>query len=571
MEVVMLELTHSGAGKQTIIEFTLPVFDLNVIHWRNSKKALMFVGDVLVDSEFDVSMHIKEENKRMDLHITCPNDTAIQAISSAIADALRNWFYEKEESYEPLSVQIAIDRWFANGDEWRVLKYSKIAQEDQHNGIIIRNPISTNSHIERMMSKIFNPDLWNIIDVNSTSFSDKANESFRFVNGVSVSDGVLVPAPTRAGFCDILDKHAIGLGMNPKRVYLLRNTFEQVVDLVSPEEPWVSPYAANETNMLHGLNLVTAVMHLKHYTHEDGIAISQSAADRMTAGRIITQLIESDMPVRPLVKVGDSVDGSSVIALDGDKQVTANKLHVPSVIEEINVSKGKRFGVETNRCWIKFRSFYPLSAGDKLSNRHGGKGVVTVVPDADMPWCPDTGDKIEVCIGPESIINRRSMSVFWEMMLCNKVWFESFRGQRKATPIRVKLYEENEDNIQWPQDDNHNFALLATQFSQKHDLALGNDKLPEPTFIGKMFWMRLDKIAMEIASSVGKKRKKNSFGAVIDSAKSSGQRCNAAKLLALAGRDMETLAAELIDQNMSGQKFFKQLVDAARNERFVKK
>lgn len=563
-ETVELALYHSGSGKFTNVEITIPTFNGNVIEWRNSKKALMYIGQILVDAEFEVSMKTRDESEQMDVHIVTPGETAIRRISDAIASALRNWFYDVDEDYDNSAVQVRVDQWFANGDEWRVLKYSDIAQEDQNNGLIIINPTEKTTHIERMMAKIFNGKLWNLIDMNSTSFGDKANESFRFVEGVTVEEGKLVESRTGSPFCSVLSKHAIGLGMNPKRAYLLRNTFEQVIDLVSSERPLVTPYEEGETNVLHGLNLLTAVMHLEHYTHEDSIAISKSAANKMIASRIVTQLVESDLTVNPLIKEGDPVSSSTPIAVDGDKTVLASKLYMPGVVEKISISKGKRFGVETNRIWFKFRSFYNLENGDKLSNRHGGKGVVVVVPDEEMPWDSNTQKCIEVCISPESIINRRAMSIMWEMMLGIKA------TQEQQKEIKVSLYEQLDEIIQWPSDENHNFKELAKKFGNKVQLSYKGKDLPEMTFVGPLFWMRLDKIAKEIVSSVGRRSKKNSFDAVIDSAKTSGQRCNAAKILALEARGASAITKDIIQSNMSGTKFFRELIDATRNQQFRK-
>lgn len=568
-ELVKLLFYHKTTHKSFEVELTLPIFDGNVIHWRNSKKALMFVSEIQADADFEIAFGIKNEDERMTLHIFTPNDIVVRKLSEYIGHAIRNWFYGQEEQPDPFAIQISIDRWFANGEEWRVLKYSEIARQDQFNGIIIKSDQSFRSHDERLISRLFNPKLWDLIDINSTSFGDKANSSFRLMSESAISNNKIIKAPKEsAPFCDILSKHAIGLDKNAKRVYLLRNTFEASIDLVKPEEPIVSPYSEGDIR-LSGVNLITAIMHLEHFTHEDSIAISRSAADRLFAGKIVTQLIESDLPVTPVAKVGDDVTPDSIIALDGEKQVTASKLYVSSKIEEMNLSKGKRFGIETNRLWIKYRSFYSLETGDKISNRHGGKGVVVVLDENDMPWCPDTGEAVDICIGPESVINRKSMSVFWEMMLTRKAWTDNHRKWTDINPIHIKNFDTETGD--WPKGELYDFETLSKTYGNKYQLVYKNKGLPELTFLSKMFWLRLDKIALEIVAAVKGKRNKNSFGALIDNAKASGQRCNAAKLLALSARKMDPLIADIIDTNMSGKEFFQDLIKAAQNKKWVVK
>lgn len=543
---------HPKVNKRATFKLRLPIFEENVISWRNSTKALLHAGDVLVDSDFDICMDIKDESERMDIHVTTPYEIAIKEIEAAIANGLRNWFHDKEPDVNEDIIQAFVDKWFSSGSQWRVLKYSKIAQEDQQHGIILGLFPKGNSHNDRMLSRVFNPKLWDIIDLNSTSISDKVNESFRFIHDDSP-------------FCKVLAKHSIGLWMNPRRAYLLRNTFEQAVDLVNNELPLVTPYEDDEVNPLNGLNLETALMHYDHMTHEDGIVISESAASKFVAARTITQLVESNLEVKPLVKEGDPITSTTPIAVDGDRQILASKTYFPGKVSEIVISNGSRFGVITNRCWFKFETYYPLLHGDKLSNRHGGKGVVTVIPDQDMPYYLDNeGNKkhVEVCIGPETVVNRKAMSLLWEMMLSKK-------AKETGSPIKVDLYSKDGNQVDWPSGENYSFSSLADKYGDKQQLYLNGNKLEETTFVSDLFWLRIDKFAKEIISVCKDKRKMNNFKAVVDDAKASGQRCNPAKLLALSARDMTDVAGDIIDNNMSGKQHFTNLIDAVKNEKFT--
>jgi hypothetical protein len=68
-------------------------------------------------------------------------------------------------------------------------------------------------------------------------------------------------------------------------------------------------------------------------------------------------------------------------------------------------------------CARRFDTPYPLEAGDKLSNRHGTKGVVSrVVPDEQMPHLPD-GTPVDLVYNFFGMHVRLSVSQVWEAVL----------------------------------------------------------------------------------------------------------------------------------------------------------
>lgn len=554
---VVLRLEHQRARRKKLrFPLALPVFDGNVIKWRNSTKALLHVGDVRADADFEIAMGERNEQDRMELVLREPRDTAVRQVSAAIADAIRSWFHDAETEVDPLAIQASVDKWFASGAEWRTLKRSPIAREDQHRGVLLSLDPGDSSHSTRVLSRVFSPQLHGRLDLNSTSVGNGINESFRLAAGAQCEGKQLIPGKAGVPFSRVLQKHALGLGMLARRAYLLRPIYEAAIELTEPELPLVTRYEPDEETPLHGLNLVTAVMHLDVYTHEDGIAVSQSAADRMTGDREITQLVESNLAVEPLVGEGDEVSPNTVIALDGDKHVIASKLYYPGVVAEVSQSRANRLGEPTNRAWFRFRSYYPLNTGDKLSNRHGGKGVVTVLPDKEMPQYFDGENYVAVdcCIGPETITNRKAMSILWEMMLARKATAE-------GAPIKVDLMDGND----WCRDELHDFRALAQEWGDKQQLILHGEDLEEPTFVAPLFWLRLDKLAIEIVTAVARHSGRNNLGGVIDQASVSGQRCNAAKLMALQSRGMTNTALTIVEGNMSAQEHFRGLVRAIQN------
>ncbi len=87
-----------------------------------------------------------------------------------------------------------------------------------------------------------------------------------------------------------------------------------------------------------------------------------------------------------------------------------------------------------------------MQVGDKMSGRHGNKGVVArIVPEEDMPYLPD-GTPIEICLNPLGVPSRMNVGQVLEVHLgwaCKKL------GLKVATPVfdgisetRVREYLE---------------------------------------------------------------------------------------------------------------------------------
>lgn len=59
-------------------------------------------------------------------------------------------------------------------------------------------------------------------------------------------------------------------------------------------------------------------------------------------------------------------------------------------------------------------SDYPLNVGDKLTGRHGNKGVVSLIlPDDQMP-CTESGEPIQMLLNPHGVLSRMNTGVLYE-------------------------------------------------------------------------------------------------------------------------------------------------------------
>lgn len=127
---------------------------------------------------------------------------------------------------------------------------------------------------------------------------------------------------------------------------------------------------------------------------EDAVVISESAASKMKT--IKTQSYE--VKNSPL-KVGDTVIRK--------QQIGNNFVKVGGTVKSVS---------ENN---VVIETVYDMGAGDKLSNRHGGKCIVSkVLPDSEMPKIKNddgTESQVDVIMSPLSIIGRKNLGAIMEL------------------------------------------------------------------------------------------------------------------------------------------------------------
>ena len=119
--------------------------------------------------------------------------------------------------------------------------------------------------------------------------------------------------------------------------------------------------------------------------------------------------------------------------------------------EELILNSGKfefrKDKLESTLIRIKLIEYRGIGLGDKLTNRHGAKGVVTqILPDDQMPVIPD-GRHVDLCLNPMSVISRMNMGQLMEVHVGNildaaRKWLDKNRGDtNKCVAMLNKLYE----------------------------------------------------------------------------------------------------------------------------------
>jgi DNA-directed RNA polymerase beta subunit len=234
------------------------------------------------------------------------------------------------------------------------------------------------------------------------------------------------------------------------------NSFPQVArgDRVKPGQLLAtSNFTDKEGTLALGKNLRVAYIPYKGLNFEDAIVVSEGAAQKLASEHLYTEKIDADnmtavgmrkfistypatfnraqvakMDDRGVIREGETVEEGDPLILAVQKRTPRGagmlyrgrksafsdasvtwKHASPGVVTDVWSDKG---GVK-----VAVRAYSPLQVGDKITGRHGGKGVVSrVVPDDQMPIAED-GKPAEVLSNPLGILTRSNPAQLVEAIL----------------------------------------------------------------------------------------------------------------------------------------------------------
>lgn len=257
------------------------------------------------------------------------------------------------------------------------------------------------------------------------------------------------------------------------------------------QNQFIKPY------LTQGINASCAYMSYNGYNYEDGFVISQSFADKLvsTHSEDIDITLQSNDQIEVFPKIGQEYNtGDQILnvkksivgnmALSEDLQIIAPEKckitdikfypngdvnQVASLIKNVEdyyrqtnkalayAGKQKLFDarkiianagkytdhgdlVEGNKIIITMISYMPTRLGDKLANRHGGKGVVTtILPDDKMP-ITESGVRIDVIYPNLCVVGRMNVGQLHEL--------GSSRVMVEATKKLDQMYKSNAKRIE---------------------------------------------------------------------------------------------------------------------------
>ncbi|PLV57142.1 hypothetical protein [Thermotoga sp. SG1] len=269
------------------------------------------------------------------------------------------------------------------------------------------------------------------------------------------------------------------------RVLMGSKNLKQAMPLKNPEEPIVKA----EKSLKLGVNAFVVYMLYKGLNFEDGIVVSESFAKKMLSeveetykvtlmgifpseieekGNTIVFSWEASKKsneikteVRLCKDIGSKIRrGDTLVEMSiyengkNIKKVTKRyEGYYDAVIETIKIHPPKypfkAQSKEESEMLIEFRLkvIKPLKVGDKLSGRHGNKGVVSkILPDEKMPevFIDGRWQKAEVLLSPLGVVSRMNLGQLYETTISPLIKKGLYQS---VFPMNYRFSDEERKNI----------------------------------------------------------------------------------------------------------------------------
>jgi DNA-directed RNA polymerase subunit beta' len=244
-----------------------------------------------------------------------------------------------------------------------------------------------------------------------------------------------------------------------------------------------------------GTNLRVAYLPFKGYNFEDGVVISDSAAKKLSSEHLqklsmpldedlvldkkkfhISQpgLVSKDqynkLDAEGVVRVGQKVQPGDPLVLAMRPFKLKDRTGLSAIRRAMSGKhddrsmrwdsdfEGQVVGVHrTDKgLSVHVRTTEPMQVGDKISNRYGGKGIVTkILPDQEMPHTA-AGKHIEVALNPSGVPGRMNVGQIFETA-ASKI------AEKTGKPYIVKNFDTDVDFIAKVKADMKEHGLSDTE------------------------------------------------------------------------------------------------------------
>ncbi len=266
-----------------------------------------------------------------------------------------------------------------------------------------------------------------------------------------------------------------------QKTFLHHTSLVKVGDKVKKDQVIADTNYTKNGVLSLGMNLKTAYIPFKGYNYEDGIVISKSCAEKLVSEHMYHESLKinpeivldagkfySEFPTilsqenlnkldhQGIIKKGEKVKYDDVViaalCINTISEGIASKIHKNLNKKYRQVSEvwkhedeGIVTDVHKNSDEIKIfiRTFEKGKMGDKLSLRHGSKGVITkIIDDHEMPH-DKNGNPMEVLLNPHGIVGRINVGQLYESSAAKaaeknkeKYLVENFSGKNYLEQIK---------------------------------------------------------------------------------------------------------------------------------------
>lgn len=236
--------------------------------------------------------------------------------------------------------------------------------------------------------RMTHPSYYKLADPNDVSLGGKIGKTVAIKGHIDHKTGTIVRDEDVLTGSDFIPYYRHS---DPNRSAMAISQMKEACPIIGGEDPKVSTKGWDKIKGSKlGVNLNVAYLPEKG-VWEDAVVISESTAKKMTT--VQTRKYQSrekleHAKVGMKVSPGDNIDGIQV--------------KYAGTIKSID---GTSFTVE---------SVYPMTVGDKMSGRHGNKGVVSrIMPDDQMPLVD--GKPADVIMSPIGIGGRSNLGQVYEV------------------------------------------------------------------------------------------------------------------------------------------------------------
>jgi len=275
--------------------------------------------------------------------------------------------------------------------------------------------------------------------------------------------------------------------------YMTETPLVKVGDKVKKGQRLTESNFSKNGDLALGKNLTTAFIPWKGHNFEDGIVISENAAQKLTSEHKHEMRVEKDRNVKigkkylfaqfpdmkehwdsdrkdDLPKPGDTIKPGQIIipAIQEQKlgpQTEYSRIHKAlhkpykdASVRWRELTDGKVVRVVKNPNFVKVfvKTKEPMQVGDKLSSRAGSKGIVTkIVPDNEMPR-NEEGEVVDVLFNPYGLPGRMNPGLMFEASM-GKV------SKKTGKPTVVQNFNNVDSQVKWVKSQLKKHGLKDTE------------------------------------------------------------------------------------------------------------